>query len=242
MEYEEKVFSWQEKLFAPFEAQFYSDPKNCTTEHQRQYHQEITLKNIQGSRIYTYVNEDLYFPKKSLLTKPSKSHLSHKNTLALPVLQNRKPFAERYNKKVVDEIPGDTRIRTNHYLYKDTEVMYILADLTPIDKSSYDFDDSEILLCTITFDRIHRSLTVDPDFTQNEPYKIHGTDMSYDYWIEHASERQSNDDLKQEVKDLSDVSLDWMIVIFLGMAIPGNHSIGLDAALSTCGRLERIRF
>ncbi|XP_046469671.1 tectonic-like complex member MKS1 isoform X1 [Neodiprion pinetum] len=203
LEYEEKILSWQEKIFGRFEAQFYADSKNCATKQQKQYHETITEKNITGSRIYTYIDDDSYFPNKDLLTKPYKSHLSRKNASALPTLQNRKPFVERYNKKVIDDNPGDTTIRTNHYLHRDSETMYIIVDLMPNAKSSsYDFDDSQILLCTITFDKIHRSLTVDPDFTYQEPYEIHGTDMNYDYWIEHASEIQYPQDLETEVKEL----------------------------------------
>lgn len=206
LESEEMVFSWQEKVFGRFEAQFYSDLKNCSTKQQEEYHKAITEKDINGSRIYTYTSNDSFFPNKALLTRPYRSYLSKKNGFALPVLINRKPFGERYNKKVVDDNPGKTRICMNHYLYRDYQSMYIIADLTPNDKPSYDFCDAEILLCTITYDKNRQSLTIDPDFTQGEPYKIHGTDMNYDYWIEHASECCNPGDLELEMKDLRDVS------------------------------------
>ncbi|XP_012252352.2 Meckel syndrome type 1 protein [Athalia rosae] len=202
LECEEKILSWQEKVFSRFEAQFYTDSKNCITEQQKNYHQEIIEKNITGCRIYTYVDRDSYFPNNPLLTRPYKSFLSKKNGKALPILQNRKPFNERYNKKVIDDIPTEARACTNHYLYKDCRIMYILADLTPNDKLSHDFNDSEVLLCTITYDKIHQSLTMDPDFTKNESHEIFATDMNYDCWIEHASEQESLEDFETQMTEL----------------------------------------
>lgn len=207
LEYEERIISWQEKIFSSFETGFYSDLKNCNTELQKIYHDEITKNNTKGSRIYTYTDKDAFYPDNHPLVNSNfKSFLSRRNPSALPVLTNRKPFCQRYNKKVVDEVPDDSRIRTNHYLYKDAKVMHVVADLSPKDKTSYDFNDSEILLCTITFDKTRNSLNVNPDFTDEEHYRIRGTDMGYDYWIEHVSKRQSDDDLGIQVKELGDVS------------------------------------
>ncbi|KAK2580269.1 hypothetical protein KPH14_012517 [Odynerus spinipes] len=206
LEEEDHIFRWQEKVFSPFEIEFYADEKNCVTEHQKKYHALLKEKNLQGSRLYTYTDVDAYYPDQNLLTRPYQSYLALKNQSALPTMQNRKPFSQRYNKNVIDDKITDTRIRSNHYFYMERSRMHILADLTRRDSSelfpSSDVD-AEILLCTVTYDKVHKILTLYPDFTSDESYTITSdSGIKYDYWLEHSSEMQSAAELEQQRQEL----------------------------------------
>jgi hypothetical protein len=122
LEAEEYEFGWQEKVLGPYEAKYYRDELNCTTNKQKEYRQRIL--NVtggeadKGSRLYSYVLGDAYYPNSSPITGSFRSCLSLWNTRSVPPIKNRKPFTERYNKRVVDENPSDARINENHYLYK----------------------------------------------------------------------------------------------------------------------------
>lgn len=211
LECEETIISWQEKIFSPFEIKLYHDINNCINDLQKKYHEEIISKNItEGSRLYTFTqNDDLFYKTKNLVTKESyTSFLSVKNELALPsVMRNMKSFTERYNKKVISEHPYDTWIRTNHYLYKDREVMYVMVDLTSKDEPFHDMEDLEVLLCTLTFDKSRKILTIDPDFSTNEPYTIDKTCINFDYWIEHVSCGEIPQEIQTEKKFLHYVGI-----------------------------------
>ncbi|KAK0098359.1 hypothetical protein PV326_009112 [Microctonus aethiopoides] len=190
---EERIFNWQEKVFSAHEIKYYEDKKNCINDVHKEYHNRIVDDNIEGSRLFTYTENDSYYHDKNPVTKNGyKSILSLKNEAALPAMINKKPFNERYNKKVIDLSPTDSTIRTNHYLYQNKKIMYIMVDLTSKDQALTDQEYSEILLCTISYDEIGKILTVDPDFINNECYTIEATGISYDYWIEHVSD-QPND-------------------------------------------------
>ncbi|XP_076667785.1 Meckel syndrome, type 1 isoform X2 [Andrena cerasifolii] len=203
LEEEDRIFSWQEKIFSPFEVNFYGDENNCLTECQKSYYRSIKEANIEGSQLYTYTRNDSYYMDNELLTRPCKTKLSAKNETALPALQNRKPFPERYNKMVVDDRPTETRIRTNHYLYMERSRMYVMVDLSRRDKMSIDPDgDSETMLCVITHDESRRILSVNPDFTNDCCYTVaNSSGVEFNYWIVHASEKQSPLELQQQHRE-----------------------------------------
>lgn len=67
LENEEYVFSWQEKIFGTFEAKFYQDERNCVTEKQKQYHAKIKEFDFEGSKLYSYVQGDLYYPETTVM-------------------------------------------------------------------------------------------------------------------------------------------------------------------------------
>ena len=199
LEIEEREFAWQEKVFSSFETKFYQDEKNCITDIQKEYHE--LLKNVDHeneSRLYSKVEKDSYYPDKMPLTTNYRSPLSIKNENALPTIKNRKPFSERYNKKVIDTSPPDTRILANHYLYKNRSAMYILADLTSKDETIGASMDAEILLCTIIHDKASKTLTIDPNFTNGDCYTVEASGIHYDYWIEHSSMQQTSEELWQQ--------------------------------------------
>lgn len=205
MEEEEYTFSWQEKVFSPFEVKYFSEEKNCITDLHKDYHEKISSEDIEGCRLYSKIHEDSYYPDISLLTRPFTSSLSLRNERAMPLLRNRKPFSQRYNKKVIDEKPSDERIYTNHYFYEEREVMYILADVSSKNEEPSNSKDAENLLCTVTYDRVHKLLTVDPDFSNEGYYRVFGTGMGYDYWISHESCGLTDDDEETILKTLKQV-------------------------------------
>lgn len=69
LEEEDRIFSWQEKVFSPFEIDFYADEKNCLTDCQRDYHQRIRDEQLQGARLYSYTENDSYYVDDDFLTK-----------------------------------------------------------------------------------------------------------------------------------------------------------------------------
>lgn len=61
---EEIVISWQEKLFSENEIEKFMDEKNCVTEIEKQYYETLKNGNVNNQRIFTYCNNDNYFPNK----------------------------------------------------------------------------------------------------------------------------------------------------------------------------------
>ncbi|RLU14802.1 hypothetical protein DMN91_012689 [Ooceraea biroi] len=70
LEEEDRIFSWQEKVFSPFEIDFYADEKNCLTDCQREYHRSIRDEELHGARLYSYTENDSYYADDGVLTKP----------------------------------------------------------------------------------------------------------------------------------------------------------------------------
>lgn len=200
LEEEDRIFGWQEKVFSPFEVSFYSEETNCLTECQKVYYRQIKERSIEGSQLYTHTQNDSYYLGDELLTKRYKTKLAIKNQTALPALQNRKPFPERHNKTVVDDVPDETRIRTNHYLYMERSTMYVMVDLSQRDKVLTSTDeDTEVVLLAITYNGLNKILTVDPDFTDDHCYTItNSSGIRFNYWLEHVSEKQSSLELQQQ--------------------------------------------
>lgn len=68
LEEEDHIFNWQEKVFGPFEIDFYADEKNCLTDCQREYHRRISDEQLEGARLYSYTENDSYYVDDDLLT------------------------------------------------------------------------------------------------------------------------------------------------------------------------------
>ncbi|XP_011702331.1 PREDICTED: Meckel syndrome type 1 protein [Wasmannia auropunctata] len=204
LEEEERIFSWQDKVFAPFEIDFYADEKNCLTECQREYHRRIRDEQLQGARLYSYTENDSYYADDDLLTAPYRSYLSVKNQTALPVMRNRKSFQERYNKNVVDDRTTDIKIRSNHYLYTERTAMHVMADLSRRDEpATVGSTDSEAQLCTVIYDKARKLLTISPDFTTDaQHYNVtNGYGVRFNYRIEHVSEERTPLELQEHRED-----------------------------------------
>ncbi|KYN09895.1 Meckel syndrome type 1 protein [Trachymyrmex cornetzi] len=207
LEEEDCIFNWQDKVFSLFEIDFYADEKNCLTECQREYQQRIRDEQLQGARLYSYTENDSYYPDDDLLTMPYRSYLSVKNQIALPALRNRKSFQERYNKNVIDDKITNTMIQSNHYLYTEHTTMYMMADLSRRDEpATIGSTDSETLLCTLTYDKTRKLLTINPDFTTDDEHEQHYNvtndyGVRFNYWIEHVSEERTPLELQEHLED-----------------------------------------
>ncbi|EZA61269.1 Meckel syndrome type 1 protein [Ooceraea biroi] len=208
LEEEDRIFSWQEKVFSPFEIDFYADEKNCLTDCQREYHRSIRDEELHGARLYSYTENDSYYADDGVLTKPYRSYLSAKNQTALPAIQNLKPFRERYNKNVLDDGPTDARIRSAHYLYTERTTMYVMADLSRKDEPATGSTDSETLLCSVTYDKARKLLTVSPDFTFDDEHDdechysvTNSYGIKFNYRIEHVSQGRTSPELQEQRED-----------------------------------------
>jgi len=141
-----------------------------------------------------------------------RSYLSTKNQIALPTIQNLKPFRERYNKSVLDEGCTDTRIRSNHYLYTERTIMYIMADLSRKDEPAIIGSmDSETLLCSVTYDKARKLLTVDPDFGDEHDECYYNVTNSYgikfNYRMEHVSQDRTSLEMQEQRENSRRVSM-----------------------------------
>ncbi|XP_066589870.1 tectonic-like complex member MKS1 isoform X2 [Prorops nasuta] len=233
---EEYIFSWQEKVFGPSEVKFYRDEKNSRTDYGKKCREEVIDQDKTGSYLYSWTENDPLVAvarvRESLLTSSNyESELAMKNRQALPSLHNRKPFSERLNKRVIDDRSNDSTSRSNHFVYSESSSMHILADLSRKDQqhpsdSPTDSEDSQTLLCTLTYDKARKILIVQPDFTSNQNfYSIDSkSGISYDYWIEHASEKRSSPELQQRMENLQreiqPLSLNKKIELFQEMQLP----------------------
>lgn len=88
--------------------------------------------------------------------------------------------------------------------------MYVMADLSRRDEISAtgsDYD-SETLLCTVTYDKARKLLTISPDFiSDDEHYCVANSySIKYNYWIEHVSEEQTPLELQQQRENTQRVS------------------------------------
>lgn len=73
---EDRIFGWQEKVFSPYEIDFYANEKNCLTDRQREYHRRIRDdEQLQPARLYSYTENDSYYPDNHLLTEPYRHEL-----------------------------------------------------------------------------------------------------------------------------------------------------------------------
>ncbi|XP_072745516.1 tectonic-like complex member MKS1 [Anoplolepis gracilipes] len=205
LEEEDRIFNWQEKVFGPFEIDFYADEKNCLTDCQREYHRRVKDEQLEGARLYSYTENDSYYVDDNLLiTTPYRSYLSMKNQTALPTLQNRKPFRERYNKRVLDDRSTNARIRSSHYFYTERISMHVMADLSRRDEPVTDGSvDSETLLCSVTYDKARKQLIISPDFTINDEHERHYSvtnshGIKFNYWIEHVSAEPTSTELQEQ--------------------------------------------
>lgn len=88
--------------------------------------------------------------------------------------------------------------------------MYAMADLSRRDEPATGSDrDSETPLCTVTYDKARKLLTVDPDFIGDDGlYGVTNSQgIKFNYRIEHVSEEQTPLELQQQREDTQRVSI-----------------------------------
>nr|CAD7595066.1 unnamed protein product [Timema genevievae] len=75
---EEREFSWQEKVFSPFEVSYYKSPGNCHSSLDEKYHQDVTELYQTGTstnRLFTYTDNDDFASTEEVRNKPTKEHV-----------------------------------------------------------------------------------------------------------------------------------------------------------------------
>lgn len=56
---ETRYFNWQQKIYSKFERDFYKDEKNCVTDLERKYHEDVS--HLVGDGVlFSYTNEDRF--------------------------------------------------------------------------------------------------------------------------------------------------------------------------------------
>ncbi|XP_067015831.2 tectonic-like complex member MKS1 isoform X2 [Anabrus simplex] len=234
-EIEERTFSWQEKVFSPFEMSYYIYPGNCHTPLEEMYHEKVT-KLCEGgkpaNRLFTYTEADNYGEMQEgtnsittdvqpPVTPLVKGMLGVRRRKAFTV--TRQPEQSFPVRDIIDPMPDEDRKKKTHYIQSSIHNFYIVADLC--DRDSEDTDDwtgrAEYVLCKIQYDFVAQVLTITPDFTSTSvtgkmlPFRIEvGGDARnlYHYWLEHASE-----DLPQEEKERDRALLTKMLEHELNM-------------------------
>ncbi|KAK0058729.1 Meckel syndrome type 1 protein [Biomphalaria pfeifferi] len=212
-EYEECIVGWQQKIFCQREIEFYSNKDNCQNVLDLKYHQEVTTllkKQHQKNIIFTYVDHDPFshqqegtFSMTNMMEKPSPlakkmaqvrcrriggRHLREKEQGSIP------------KTLIVDENPSEEAKLRNHLEAPPIQVMYIMADLGPSNKTPDETD--EYVLCAIKIDA-NGVLCVRPDFTGGRrPYSIETfmTREGFDYTIENISKDMSRQDQEKELR------------------------------------------
>lgn len=126
-------------------------------------------------------------------------------------MQNRKPFRERYNKRVLDNKSIKARIRSSHYFYTERISMHVMADLSHRDEPATGGSaDSETLLCSVIYDKARKQLTINPDFTIDDErhYSVtNGHGVKFNYWIEHVSAGPTLTELQEQCEATRRVSM-----------------------------------
>nr|CAD7461420.1 unnamed protein product [Timema tahoe] len=75
---EEREFSWQEKVFSPFEVSYYKSPGNCHSSLDEKYHQDVTELYQTGTstnRLFTYTDNDDFASTEEVRDMPTKEHV-----------------------------------------------------------------------------------------------------------------------------------------------------------------------
>ncbi|KAJ9589611.1 hypothetical protein L9F63_017196, partial [Diploptera punctata] len=214
-EIEECLFSWQEKVFSPFEISYYRYSGNCHTALEEKYHRDIVelcRESTPNTRLFSYTDADEFTDmeetNQSVTTdaKPLITSLVE----GMSELRRRQRFGHRKSHR--KEIDFSKRMIKNHLLQTSLQTMYILADLSVKHSEENWVGKSEYVLCTVRWDSVLGILTVTPDFTsfsQSEelatkvqPYHIEvdgDARNTYRYWIENISPDMSQEEKDKEV-------------------------------------------
>ncbi|GAB6028722.1 Pleiotropic negative transcriptional regulator [Chamberlinius hualienensis] len=202
---EDRVISWQEKIFNDSEIQKYSNETTCQTPLQKKYNR---LLQTDGSNarcrnvLFTYTNEDEPVISNRELTSP---HFSTNLVSNVTNLRNRKSGSPEWDTRNVinkrGSNPNPTRLEQQvyHSLLTAVESMWIMA-LIKDDEALNEVDlSTEILLVKVCIDS-KGAITVAPDFNSGKrPYRLHipGKKDIYYYTFEHASNKITEDSVQE---------------------------------------------
>ncbi|CAL1531946.1 unnamed protein product [Lymnaea stagnalis] len=212
-DHEECIIGWQQKIFCQREIEFYSNKDNCKNVLDQKYHQEVLSlinKRRQKNMIFTYVDHDPFshqqegvYSMTNLMEKPS--------PLAIKMAQVRcrriggRQLREKEQGSIpktliVDENPSEESKLRNHLEAPPIQVMYIMADLSPPNKTPDETD--EYVLCALKVDA-NGVLCVKPDYScGRKPYSIetYMTREGFDYTIENVSKDMSRQEQEKELR------------------------------------------
>ncbi|PNF41968.1 hypothetical protein B7P43_G14645 [Cryptotermes secundus] len=234
LEVEERTFSWQEKVFSPFEISYYQYAGNCHTALEEKYHKDIvqlSQENTPNNRLFTYTDVDDFtdMEETNLSVTTDAKPLVTSLVEGMAEIRRRQKFGRRkFHRKDVDfsrrnivdyNISAELK-KKNHLLQTSLQTFYILADLSTKDSDENWMGKSEYILCTIRWDSATGVLMVTPDFTsvsssaqhvrKLDPYRIEvdgDARNTYSYWIEHASVDMDQEEKDREFAVISKVSV-----------------------------------
>ncbi|KAK3083758.1 hypothetical protein FSP39_002734 [Pinctada imbricata] len=182
---EEKIFSWQQKVEKDGERQ---------------------------SRLFTYIDQDDFCHQDEAVFYMTNSPKEKQTVLAekMAHLRRRKigtdkkategnAFIPKLN--IIDQRPSDELRDKNHVMSTPSQIMYIMADLSPSDRASTPAD--EVILCSVQLDA-NGVVCIRPDFNRGRrPYIAETASLGrevFEYTIEHASKVMNRQEADKEVK------------------------------------------
>ncbi|XP_046386752.1 Meckel syndrome type 1 protein-like isoform X2 [Ischnura elegans] len=221
-EIEERVFSWQEKVFSPAEVSYYELASNCRSSLEQKYHSEVIglpKKSRHRNRLYSHPNADEFTQSQGVNEEVIVGHgdKSHLEEAMSQLRMRRGPGFKKIHrgdvhlplKNLVNSNPTDDFKNESHLLSSTPQTMYILADLSVRESDGDWINKQEYILCSIQY-YPEGILKIQPDFTRDKslPYQIEVDSDSrivYHYWIEHASYPITEEELSKEREILSKV-------------------------------------
>ncbi|XP_022902728.1 tectonic-like complex member MKS1 [Onthophagus taurus] len=195
---EDLTVKWQEKKFGKWEKKFYGDEKNCLTDLDKKYHEEIKKRPEIKKFLYSYVDEDDYSQQEeNVHNSQFTSELSKK-------MENLPPENDVELKNKCEYTKNLLKSSLNPFIDNKYEVMYIMGDFGEYIENTW--IKHEYILATIKYFPKRRLLTIYPDFNIFEPYKLTITsDITkiYEYTIENASHfvNDRENDLENDILD-----------------------------------------
>lgn len=135
---EEYIFKWQEKVFSKTEIKNYSNESSSKSKLHERYHESAlnilkSSKNYQR-KLFSYVDVDNYVLQDNDLNavegkKDYISYLANQiNKLDVSGSSGRN-FKNISKKKIVNYAPSNDFQKQRHYIHKDVQKMFIMADL-----------------------------------------------------------------------------------------------------------------
>lgn len=197
---EVRVFSWQEKVYGIFERDFYKDEKNCITDLDKKYHNDVVDMIHSDDKMFSYVDEDSYSVSDEIFT-------SSTNVSKLCYLVNNLSINEDENKKEYDFETYLNNSITDPFLQHFNESMHIMADFGEYFENTW--LKAEQILVTLKYNNKDKVLSICPDFSRTKPYELQisgDMDKTYHYYIENVSVTMSTEALIKESQILSKVA------------------------------------
>ncbi|XP_052072573.1 tectonic-like complex member MKS1 [Mytilus californianus] len=213
---EQVVIVWQEKIFSQREIETYRVDNNFDGL-ERKYHEEVTAILSRGTtpnnRIFTYVDHDNFSQSDEnvfyMTNSPSETptvlaekmaHLRRRRVGGGKQTRQRNTgFVPKVN--IVDSQPSEDLRNRNHIMEAPSQVMYIMADLSPRERSAT--PDEEVILGIVALD-CNGVLCMRPDFNRGrKPYVVETSSFGkevFEYTIEHASKVMNRQEQDKEMK------------------------------------------